>query len=185
MCETQRKKTIKGVKIHIFLVCAWKSQDFAQSQKNFVQSHDRETMTFRNSSPSTLHRLVSPLCKKKTLGTRHLTPDMWHVTCDIWHTVGGGGWTFSQNCSSLDLTIWDIQCLEDSKLEDDLLDQLMNHQGVRRTALATPDLLNRVGMYGSEYSKSRRKWNCRFGLKVKMILTMIVIHDWLGCFDLE
>ena len=35
--------------MHQFLVCAYKSQDFAQSQKNCARSHDRETVTFRNS----------------------------------------------------------------------------------------------------------------------------------------
>ena len=35
--------------MHTFVVCACKSQDFAQSQKNFARSHDRETVTFRNS----------------------------------------------------------------------------------------------------------------------------------------
>ena len=35
--------------MHNFLVCACKSPDFAQSQNNFVRSHDRETVTFRNS----------------------------------------------------------------------------------------------------------------------------------------
>ena len=45
-----KKKTVKEVKMHKFLVCACKSQDFAQSQKFFAQSHDRETVTFRNSA---------------------------------------------------------------------------------------------------------------------------------------
>ena len=35
--------------MHKFLVCASKSQDFAQSQTNFVQLHEHETVTFRNS----------------------------------------------------------------------------------------------------------------------------------------
>ena len=39
-----KKKTVKEVKMHIFLVCACKSQDFAQSQKIFARSHDRETV---------------------------------------------------------------------------------------------------------------------------------------------
>ena len=43
-----KKKTVKEAKIHIFLVCACKSQDFAQSQKIFVRSHNRETVTFIN-----------------------------------------------------------------------------------------------------------------------------------------
>ena len=49
MCETWRRKTGKGVKMHKFLVCPCKSQYFAQSQKFFAQSHGCETMTFRNS----------------------------------------------------------------------------------------------------------------------------------------
>ena len=44
-----RGKNVKEVKMHKFLVCACKSQDFAQSQKFFARSHDRETVTFRNS----------------------------------------------------------------------------------------------------------------------------------------
>ena len=35
--------------MHEYLVYAYKSQDFAQCQKNFARSHDRETVTFRNS----------------------------------------------------------------------------------------------------------------------------------------
>ena len=51
-------KTVKEVKIHIFLVCTCKSHDLAHSQKKIEQSqekfqrlHDRETVTFRNSDP--------------------------------------------------------------------------------------------------------------------------------------
>ena len=36
--------------MHIFLVCAGKSQDIAQNQKNFARSHDRMTARFRNSA---------------------------------------------------------------------------------------------------------------------------------------
>ena len=32
-----------------FLVWVYTSQDFAQTQQNFARSHDRETVTFRNS----------------------------------------------------------------------------------------------------------------------------------------
>ena len=45
----EEEKNIKEVKRHKFLVCACKFQDFAQSQKNFARSHDRETVTFRKS----------------------------------------------------------------------------------------------------------------------------------------
>ena len=39
--------------------------------------------------------------------------DMWHVTCDVWHVTCCGGWAFSQNFSSLALTIWEWKCFED------------------------------------------------------------------------
>ena len=42
------EKNIKEVKLHNYIVCVYKSHDFAQSQENFVQSPDSETMTFRN-----------------------------------------------------------------------------------------------------------------------------------------
>ena len=35
--------------MHKVLVCAWESQDLAQSQQNFAWSVDCETLTFRNS----------------------------------------------------------------------------------------------------------------------------------------
>ena len=38
--------------MHKFSVWAYKSQAFAQSEKNFARSHDRETVTFRNSGIS-------------------------------------------------------------------------------------------------------------------------------------
>ena len=44
-----KTKTVKEVKMHKVLVCAYTSQDFAQSQNFFARSHDRETVTFRNS----------------------------------------------------------------------------------------------------------------------------------------
>ena len=36
--------------MHKLLVCAYKSQEVAPSQNFFARSHDRETMTFRNSA---------------------------------------------------------------------------------------------------------------------------------------
>ena len=51
------------------------------------------------------------------------------MTCDTRHV------------SSSALTVWDRQCLEDSELKDHLMNQLMNHEGVYRTAPATPGLL--------------------------------------------
>ena len=49
-CE---EKTFKELKIHQVLVCAYKSQDFAQIQKNVALFHDRVTVTFRNSGQKT------------------------------------------------------------------------------------------------------------------------------------
>ena len=45
-----KKLTVKAVKMQIFLVCACKFHDFAQSQTNFARSHNRETVTFRISA---------------------------------------------------------------------------------------------------------------------------------------
>ena len=42
--------------MHKFFVCASKSQDFAQSLKIFARSHDRETVTFRNSGMNELQK---------------------------------------------------------------------------------------------------------------------------------
>ena len=36
-------------------------------------------------------------------------------------SASGGGWTFSQNFSSLAFTVMDWKCLEDSKQKDDSL----------------------------------------------------------------
>ena len=44
----KKEKNVLEVKMHTFLVCTCKSRNFAQSQKIFVRSHDRETVTFKN-----------------------------------------------------------------------------------------------------------------------------------------
>ena len=58
------------------------------------------------------------------------------MTCDIW------GWTFYKNFSFLAFMV----CLEDSELNDDSMNELMNKsindKGVHRTAPATQGLLN-------------------------------------------
>ena len=46
----EEKEEEKEVKIHKFLVCAYNSQDFAQTPENFAWSLDRKTVTFRNSA---------------------------------------------------------------------------------------------------------------------------------------
>ena len=43
----------------------------------------------------------------------HGTHDMWYVTCDTWHVTGSGRKTFSQNLSSLALTVWEWRYDED------------------------------------------------------------------------
>ena len=43
------RKTVKKVKIHIFFVCTYKSEDCAQIQKKIARLHDCVTVTFRNS----------------------------------------------------------------------------------------------------------------------------------------
>ena len=58
-----KKKTVKEVKMHKLLVCSCKSHDFAQSQKKFTLSHDRETVTFRNSE-----------CIRAGVGESHTSP---------------------------------------------------------------------------------------------------------------
>ena len=45
----EEEKTVKEGKMHNFFVCAYKSQDFAQSQNIFARSHNPKTVTFRNS----------------------------------------------------------------------------------------------------------------------------------------
>ena len=49
ICVKHEEKTVKEVKMHEFLVCAYKSQDFAQSQTIFALWHDHVTVTFRKS----------------------------------------------------------------------------------------------------------------------------------------
>ena len=53
------EKMAKQVKMQKFLVSAYKSQDFAQSQENFARSHDRVTVTVRNSA-QLYHKLFPP-----------------------------------------------------------------------------------------------------------------------------
>ena len=61
-----KKKTVKEVKMHEFLVCAYKCQDFTQSQKFCARSHDLETLTFNNSElvPPNISRWKETLLKK-------------------------------------------------------------------------------------------------------------------------
>ena len=38
--------------------------------------------------------------------------------------------------------VWDRQCLEDSEWKDDSINEWITHEGISRTDLATPGLLN-------------------------------------------
>ena len=49
ICVKHEEKNVKEFKMYKLLVYACKSQDFAQSQKKIAQSHNHETLTFRNS----------------------------------------------------------------------------------------------------------------------------------------
>ena len=72
--------------------------------------------------PSTnkLHHL-----KKKKI---HVTLDMWHVTRDMWHVTHDTfvGVIFSQNFSSLALTVCDLWYYEDLEEKDDWLCEWIN-----------------------------------------------------------
>ena len=48
-----------------------------------------------------------------TFYTWHVTCDMWHMTHDTWHVTCCGGWTFSQNFSSVAPMVCDLWYLED------------------------------------------------------------------------
>ena len=72
--------------------------------------------------------------------TWYVTRDMWHMTHDMWHVTHGGGWTFSQNVSSLALMDWDLWCVEDWEEKDQLIIP-MNDEGVYRTATTSLGLL--------------------------------------------
>ena len=48
--------------------------------------------------------------------------------------TGGGRWTFSQQVSSLALTVWEWRCFKDLEEKDDSVGFLINYQGVCRTA---------------------------------------------------
>ena len=59
------------------------------------------------------------------------------MICDTWWGVK----IFSK-FQLLALTVWERQCFEDWEEKDDSVTELINNEGVRRTAPATPGLLN-------------------------------------------
>ena len=80
-----------------------------------------------------------------------MTCDMWHGICDTdtLHVTCLGGWAFSQNFSSLALTICDLWYYEDLQEKDGSVTESINDEAVYRTAPATPGLLtiNKKNMY--------------------------------------
>ena len=77
----------------------------------------------------------------------HLTHDTWHVSRDIWHMTSDswGRWNFSQNFSSLALTVWESSFDEDI-LTQSWLTEWMSYKGVYRTAPTTSGLLKLDGV---------------------------------------
>ena len=86
--------------------------------------------------------------------TWHVTHDLWHVTSDTWQMTRHmwnmtcdmrGRWTFSQNVSSLALTVSEWRFIKDIFTNDDSLSEFMNlwmnDKGVC-TAPATPGVKN-------------------------------------------
>ena len=94
-------------------------------------------------SPVTCH--LSPVTCHLLPVTCHLSPvtchlsrkksDTWHVTRDMWHMTRFGGWTFSQNFSSLALTVCDLWYYEDLEEKDD-----SNNQWMTRLFVGQPRL---------------------------------------------
>ena len=48
ICVKHAEQTVKGVEMHNFFVCAYKSQDCMQSQEKFEQWKNNETVTYKN-----------------------------------------------------------------------------------------------------------------------------------------
>ena len=88
----------------------------------------------------------------------HVTCDMWHVTCDTWHVTHGGGWTFSQNVSSLTVMVWVGKWFEDVEENAELLNQIINSsEAVCRTCPATPGLLITTKPYQNTQEQNNKK----------------------------
>ena len=88
----------------------------------------------------------------------HVTHDMWHVTCDTWHVTHGGGWTFSQNVSSLTVTVWVGKWFEDLEENAELLNQIINsNEAVCRTRPASLGLLITTKPYQNTQEQNNKK----------------------------
>ena len=81
-CVKHEEKSCKEVILHKFLVCACKShksQDFAQSQKIFARSHDRETVIFKNSVMNTLDVHISVTPQSEQIWTGETAQNGYHL----------------------------------------------------------------------------------------------------------
>ena len=65
----------------------------------------------------------------------HVTCGTWHMTRDMWHVTRLGGWTFSQNFSSLALTVCDLWYYEDLEEMDDSVNELITRLFVGQSRL--------------------------------------------------
>ena len=78
-------------------------------------------------SPDKLHHFVwrkkEKRKEKMTCDTWHVIRDTWHVTRDMWHVTHLGGWTFSQNFSSLAHIVCDLWYYEDLEEKDESLNE--------------------------------------------------------------
>ena len=61
----------------------------------------------------------------------HVTCVTWHMTHDMWHMTRWGGGTYSQNFSSLALTVSDLWYHEDMDEKADILTDWMNESVTR------------------------------------------------------
>ena len=122
-------------------VCKKKLLNDWGSKKNLIWKLDWVGPVDNSNPTEYLQRFVQKREKKVTYDRWHMTCDIWHMTCDTWHMTGEGKWTFSQTVSSLALTVWEWRFVEDILTSHDYLNELINDEGVYRTALATLGLL--------------------------------------------
>ena len=122
-----------------------------------------------------------PHKKNVTCDTWHVIHDMWRVTYDML-----GGWTFSQNVSSLALNVCDLWYFEDFEEKGYWLTEIMNYwindEAVyNRKALATPGLFNIALFVGAYYNGP--KFKCQptrgVGWFSYEIHTKNLKHPWL------
>ena len=96
---------------------------YAQTVRDSASSYKIDGVAPLMTDPPPISSTTLSGKKKKKNDTWHMTRDTWHVTRDTWHLTRdmwhltcdmfGGGWTFSQNFSSLGLTVCDLWYYED------------------------------------------------------------------------